>query len=248
METKKPVYIICELSALALSLKKQLDSLGYLGVPIQDPMEGIRQSILNRPYAVIADFQFQSIMGLEVLQQIKIKYPDILSILLVNTESHPDAKRAIGLGSRIVPKPVELRRLEEALKEPPTAEPPGERKRLDALIMARNPNIRFQIRKILGDDVDVVEVASPAEFLEKYFLRRWAVVVFDVDNDQLPPDEFLKVAAERRMRPDRFVLLARQWDHLKMDRFLSRGFPHFARIPLDESELRPILHALITHA
>jgi DNA-binding NtrC family response regulator len=246
MEEKKVVYVISELSAMALSIKKQLETLGYVAVPIFQPMDGIRQSIMNKPHSVIADFQFNQIMGLEVLQQIKIKYPDIHSVLLVNSETHPDFKRAIDLGSRVLVKPVELKKLEEVMKPAAavTATATGTK---NIMLVERSPNIRFKFKKLVTVPAEIVEAQNPYEFLEKYFVRQWDLIVFNVDNDHMSADDFLKTVIEKKIRPDKFILLSFQWDRIKQDKFLSRGFSHFAKVPLVDDEINPILSAMLVH-
>lgn len=246
MKEKKCVYIISELSALALSIKKQVETLGFSAVPIFNPMEGIHLCITNKPYAVISDFSFNTIMGLEVLQQIKIKYNDIVSILLTNSENHPDVKRAIDLGCNILLKPVELKKLEEALKGEPKQEK-NDKNLKNVIIVEKSANIRFQLKKLIKVPSDIVETINPFEFIEKYFLKQWDLIIFNVDNDYMSVDESLKTLIEKKVKPEICLLLAFEWTRLKEDKFISKGFSNFATIPLNESKISPIIDTILQY-
>jgi DNA-binding NtrC family response regulator len=243
----KLIFIISELSALALSVKKQCEAAGHRGVPFYDAMSGIKQSIQEKPDVVVADFQFNNVMGLEVIQQIKIKYPDIKSILLVNSETHPDVKKATELGCGILKKPIDFAKFNQLLNDEKTgaAKASGTK---NVMIVERSANIRFAVKKAVGTvPCEFVEAQNPYEFLEKSFTRNWDLIIIDVDNDYMSADEFLKLAVERKIDPWRTVLLATQWDNFKQDKFVAKGFTHFAKIPIEQQALVNVVGAILTH-
>jgi DNA-binding NtrC family response regulator len=243
----KIIYFVSEVSALELSIQKALTGPGILVQCFSDPMTMIKTTIGSKPDAVISDFQFNALMGLEVIQQIKIKYPDMPSILLVNSESHPDVKKARELGTRILIKPVDITRLKELLRSVLRGGTGPVTTLKNIMIVEKNPNIRFMIKKQLpATGYEITELNNPFEMIEKYYLKKWSMIILDIDNDFMPQEEFLKIAAEKKFDPNRFILLANLWDNNRMNRFMSQQFPHFVTIPLETGELKKIIDIIIS--
>jgi DNA-binding NtrC family response regulator len=247
-DIKSEIYVVSETAALALSIQKGLSSPDFFIQIFSDPMQAIKRTIQDPPCAVISDFQFNGIMGLEVLQQIKIKYPDMKTVLLVNSETHPDVKTAKELGISILSKPVDVRKLDEILRDvrPVTAPEAGSGR--NVMIVEKSSNIRFKIKKCFANlKTEITEVSNPFELVEKFYIKKWDVIFFDVDNDFMPEDEFLKIVAERKWIPSSFILLSSSWENQKMNRFMAKNFAHFLTIPLQDDELQNLINILMIH-
>lgn len=244
-EGAKIIYAVSELNVLLLNLTKALQPRGYFVKSFTDPMGAVRATVAEKPDIVICDLKFNDIMGLEVIQQIKIKYPDIKAILLTHDMTHPDAKRVEELGGTAAKKPVDIDQLTVILdNKNETGLADNQSGKKNILVIEKNANIRFQIKKVLNskcNDCEIIEGNNPHDLAEKYFTRQWDLIIFNLENSFISQDQFLEEAETRKYKPDIFILLGFEWSIPRRDKFLSRGFPFFSTIPVQTSELEKLI-------
>ncbi|GEM_PF-7047099 len=245
---QKKIFIVCGMNVLLLGIKKSLERTGAFIAAYQDPMPAIKDAVQMHPDIVIADYQFSDIMGLEVLQQIKIRWPEIKTILLVNSENDTDVRKARELGSLIVKKPINYKNLYELVEQNASSNKSADASdKKNIMIMEKSANIRFGIKKHFAKiPSEFTEIQNPFELIEKFYLKNWDIIFFDIDNDFMTPEDFLKLAIEKNFSPIKFVFLSSEWTMPKQDRFISNKFPFFLKIPLDDKEVQSVLNDIFT--
>lgn len=236
------------MNVLLLGIKKSLERTGAFIGAYQNPMAAIKDAVQMHPDIVIADYQFSDIMGLEVLQQIKIRWPEIMTILLVNSENDTDVRKARELGSLIVKKPIDYKQLYSLVEKGNSGSAGSDNSgKKNIMIMEKNANIRFGIKRHFAKiPSEFTEIQNPFELIEKFYLKNWDIIFFNIDNDFMTPEDFLKLALEKNFSPIKFVLLSSEWSMPKQDRFISNKFPFFLKIPLDEKEVQKVIDDIVS--
>jgi len=246
-EKHKVAVVASEIRALQLSLGNLLSDLGYAVDFFSVPLDAVQHSIKIKPDLVVVDFQFNELMGLEVIQQIKIKYPDMPSILLVNDLSHPDVKRAMSLGAVTLDKPINREKLEMRLNELNKKSAMSTSEVRNIFLIVRNPNIRFPIKQILKkyDNIDIVHSSEPHDLIERFFTKKWDLIIFNIDNSFLPEDDFLQASKQYNFDPDTFILLADNWTDYRKNKFLKNNYQFFLSIPLDRAKAENVISQIL---
>lgn len=102
------------------SLKETIDWKKYGCLPVgtaENGTEALRLVYQTNPDILVTDIKMPETDGLELVEKVKTKLPDMEIIMITGYQEFEYAKRAIGLGVLdLVLKPIENRKLEEVLE------------------------------------------------------------------------------------------------------------------------------------
>lgn len=102
------------------SLKETIDWKKYGCLPVgtaENGTEALRLVYQTNPDILVTDIKMPETDGLELVEKVKTKFPDMEIIMITGYQEFEYAKRAIGLGVLdLVLKPIENRKLEEVLE------------------------------------------------------------------------------------------------------------------------------------
>jgi DNA-binding NtrC family response regulator len=107
------VVIVDDSSALRNLLATFLEDLGLEAVEAGSGREGLAAVSEHRPQLVLLDLVMPDMTGIQVLKEIKARYPEVMVLMISGISDEETAREAIALGAYdYITKPIELGRLE----------------------------------------------------------------------------------------------------------------------------------------
>lgn len=115
------ILVIDDEEPIRATLRKALTRLGHTVIEAANGKEGLRKFALHGADLVITDLMMPEMEGLEVLMSLKAQYPDVKVIAISGggrLGSSDNLRMAKHLGaSRVIPKPMSLAELTQAVDE-----------------------------------------------------------------------------------------------------------------------------------
>ena len=108
------IVVLDDVMDAGILIKKILEKKGHEVFPFTEEEEAINFIEKNQVDLVILDIKLKKMTGVEVLEEIKKKSPDIKAIMLTGYPTIDTARQAMSLGAEeYCVKPIEKQELEE---------------------------------------------------------------------------------------------------------------------------------------
>jgi DNA-binding response OmpR family regulator len=106
------VLVIDDDAEIVATLTTALEEGGYAAMTALHGGDGLMLSESERPDAVLLDINMPGMSGIEVLQQLRLRWPDLPVIMISGNTSPELARRCIQRGAfDYIPKPFQLEHL-----------------------------------------------------------------------------------------------------------------------------------------
>jgi DNA-binding NtrC family response regulator len=115
---KSKVLVVDDNTKILYAFQTFLENEGYISIPLEKGGEVLKILTEKKPKVVFLDIRLPDQDGLDILRQIKQKYPDLPVVIVSGHNNEENKNRARVLGATaFLEKPLSLAKMREILKK-----------------------------------------------------------------------------------------------------------------------------------
>jgi len=115
---KSKILVVDDNTKIQYAFRTFLENEGYISIPVEKGADALTILSKKKPKVVFLDIRLPDQDGLEILRQIKQKYPDLPVVIVSGHNNEKNKNRAKALGaSAFLEKPLSLTKMREILRD-----------------------------------------------------------------------------------------------------------------------------------
>jgi CheY-like chemotaxis protein len=115
---KSKVLVVDDNTKIQYAFQTFLENEGYISIPVEKGGDVLKILSEKKPKVVFLDIRLPDQDGLEILRQIKQKYPDLPVVIVTGDNNEENRNRARVLGATaFLEKPLSLIKMREILRD-----------------------------------------------------------------------------------------------------------------------------------